>query len=65
MTHHQRGLATANPNPKRRTRQGEALRLLHRSIDDQIEAQILQHPDCLRAESLLVDQLLLTSEVMG
>jgi len=65
MTYPQRGLATAKPSPKRRARQHSALHLLQRSIDDQIEALILQHPDCPRAASLQADRLLLTAETIG
>lgn len=39
--------------------------ILHRSITDQIEAQILAHPDCNRAASLQVDRLLLCLETFG
>lgn len=65
MTYPQRRLATANPSGRRLPRQDTALHILQRSIDDQIEALILQHPDCTKAASRRVDRLLLTAEAFG
>ena len=42
-----------------------ATTILHRSITDQIEAQILANPDCNRAASLQVDRFLVCSEAFG
>ena len=65
MSNPRKGLATGHPSSTSPARIPSALRLLRDSIDDQIEALILRHPDCPRAVSLNVDRLLLTAEAFG
>ena len=47
------------------TRHRSALTVLRESIADQVEALILQSPECSRTASRSVDRLLLCSESFG